>query len=79
MLNVEDRDTIHARVLEHNKSLIQSLERPVGVVVALHDLLANIDRQISRPKIIELDIYRKIAKSAVTEGFRQSCSNRRGR
>lgn len=57
MLNVEERDTIHARVLEHNKSLTQSLERPVGVVVALHDLFANIDRQISRPKIIELDIY----------------------
>jgi diguanylate cyclase (GGDEF)-like protein len=57
------------RVLEHNKSLTESLKRPVGVVVALHDLLANIERQISRTKIIELDIYRKIAKSAITDGL----------
>lgn len=60
---------IWERVLEHDRSLTRSLNRPVGVVVALHDLLANIERHITRPKIIELDIYSKIAKSAITDGL----------
>jgi len=60
---------IWERAIKHSKSLSSSLERPVGVVVALHDLLANIERQITRPKIIELDIYSKIVKSMVTDGL----------
>jgi diguanylate cyclase (GGDEF)-like protein len=60
---------IWERAVEHDKYLTSSLDRPVGVVVALHDLLANIERQITRPKIIELDTYSRIAKSAVSDGL----------
>jgi diguanylate cyclase (GGDEF)-like protein len=60
---------IWERAIKHRESLSNSLGRPVGVVVALHDLLANIERQITRPKIIELDIYSKIVQSMVTDGL----------
>jgi diguanylate cyclase (GGDEF)-like protein len=60
---------IWERAIKHSEALSNSLERPVGVVVALHDLLTNIERQITRPKIIELDIYSKIVQSMVTDGL----------
>jgi hypothetical protein len=38
---------IWERAIKHRESLSNSLERPVSVVVALHDLLAGIERQIT--------------------------------
>ena len=68
-LDAESAKQMWKRAVEHDKFLTNSLDRPVGVVVALHDLLANIERQMVRPKIIELDAYSRIAKSAVSDGL----------
>jgi diguanylate cyclase (GGDEF)-like protein len=57
------------RAMEHGKSIASSLNRPVGIFVALHDLLTNIEVKMTRPKIIELALYNKIEKSAVTDGL----------
>jgi diguanylate cyclase (GGDEF)-like protein len=68
-LDADSAKQLWERAIEHSKNLAKSLDRPIGVVVALHDLLTNIEQQITRPKIIELDTYSKIAKSAVTDGL----------
>jgi diguanylate cyclase (GGDEF)-like protein len=68
-MDADSAKQIWERAIEHEKYLTKALDRPVGVVVALHDLMTNIERQIARPKIVELDIFSKIAKSAVTDGL----------
>jgi diguanylate cyclase (GGDEF)-like protein len=57
------------RAIEHDESLAKSLGRPVGMLVALHDFLTNIEHHISKLKIIAIDVYSKIAKSAITDGL----------
>lgn len=50
-------------VLEHQQKLSQTLERSVGLRVALFDYFINCNQMIENPKILELSLFEKLDRS----------------
>jgi diguanylate cyclase (GGDEF)-like protein len=57
------------RILAHRKILRQKLGREAGLRVALLDYFQNVDRELRSPMVIELSIYERTERSAVTDGL----------
>jgi diguanylate cyclase (GGDEF)-like protein len=57
------------RIEEHRGLLARQLGRDVGLRVALLDYFVNLNRELKNPKVIEIAIYEKTERSAVTDGL----------
>jgi diguanylate cyclase (GGDEF)-like protein len=56
-------------ILAHREQLRERLGRDVGLRVALLDYFVNVDEALTNPKVIELAIYERTERSAVTDGL----------
>jgi diguanylate cyclase (GGDEF)-like protein len=57
------------KVLTHRDALRESIGRDPGLRVAILDYFVNISRELRNPKVIELAIYERTERSAVTDGL----------
>jgi diguanylate cyclase (GGDEF)-like protein len=57
------------KVQAHRERLSQDLGRDPGLRVALLDYFMNVSRELKNPKVIELAIYERTERSAVTDGL----------
>lgn len=57
------------KVGAHREALSQELGRDPGLRVALLDYFVNVSRELKNPKVIELSIYERTERSAVTDGL----------
>ena len=57
------------KVLTHRDGLRESIGRDPGLRVAILDYFVNISRELRNPKVIELAIYERTERSAVTDGL----------
>ena len=57
------------KVLTHRERLREDLGRDPGLRVALLDYFMNVSRELKNPKVIELAIYERTERSAVTDGL----------
>jgi diguanylate cyclase (GGDEF)-like protein len=58
-----------ARVVAHRDLLRMELRRDLGLRVALLDYFVNVNRELKNPKVIEISIYERTERSAVTDGL----------
>jgi len=57
------------RIQAHRDRLRSALRRDVGLRVALLDYFVNVNRELHNPKVIEIAIYERTERSAVTDGL----------
>ena len=57
------------RILGHRETLRRELGRDPGLRVAILDYFQNVDRELENPLVIELKLYERTARSAVTDGL----------
>ena len=57
------------RIQAHRDRLHSTLRRDVGLRVALLDYFVNVNRELHNPKVIEIAIYERTERSAVTDGL----------
>jgi len=57
------------RILTHRERLAKLLGRDVGLRVALLDYFVNLNKELKNPKIIEISIYQRTERDAVTDGL----------
>jgi diguanylate cyclase (GGDEF)-like protein len=57
------------RILRHRERLRRQLKRDVGLRVALLDYFVNVNRELKNPKVIEISIYERTERSAVSDGL----------
>jgi diguanylate cyclase (GGDEF)-like protein len=57
------------RVVAHRDLLRQTLGRDLGLRVALLDYFVNVNRELRNPKVIEISIYERTERSALTDGL----------
>jgi len=66
----ERRATNHwKRILSHREKMRERLGRDPGLRVALLDYFVNVSGELHNPKVIELAIYERTERSAVTDGL----------
>ncbi|MCK4233328.1 diguanylate cyclase [candidate division WOR-3 bacterium] len=54
-------------ILKHRKEMSKSLDRNIGLRVAMLDYFIAVNKQIRNPKIIEIEIFEKLERSLVTD------------
>jgi diguanylate cyclase (GGDEF)-like protein len=57
------------RIAAHRDLLRMQLGRDVGLRVALLDYFVNVNKELRNPKVIEIAIYERTERSAVTDGL----------
>jgi diguanylate cyclase (GGDEF)-like protein len=57
------------RIQAHRDRLRGRLRRDVGLRVALLDYFVNVNRELHNPKVIEIAIYERTERSALTDGL----------
>ena len=57
------------RILGHRETLRGVLGRDPGLRVAILDYFQNVDKELENPLVIELKLYERTARSAVTDGL----------
>lgn len=57
------------RILGHRETLRRELGRDPGLRVAILDYFQNVNRELENPLVIELKLYERTARSAVTDGL----------
>jgi diguanylate cyclase (GGDEF)-like protein len=57
------------RILVHRDRLGRELQRDPGLRVAILDYFVNVNHELKNPKMIELAIYERTERSAVTDGL----------
>jgi diguanylate cyclase (GGDEF)-like protein len=57
------------RIRAHRDRLRMELGRDVGTRVALLDYFVNLNRELKNPKVIEISIYERTERSAITDGL----------
>jgi diguanylate cyclase (GGDEF)-like protein len=66
----EARATRHwKRILGHRDRLRREMKRDPGLRVAILDYFVNVSHELKNPKVIELAIYERTERSAVTDGL----------
>lgn len=58
-----------SRVLAHRARMRKSLGRDAGLRVALLDYFVNVSQELKNPKVIEISIYERTERSALTDGL----------
>jgi len=57
------------KVLKHRDTLRAAIGRDPGLRVAILDYFVNVSHELRNPKVIELQIYERTERSAVTDGL----------
>lgn len=57
------------RALGHREELRSALGRDPGIQVALFDYFVNLNRELKNPKVVEISIYERTQRSAVTDSL----------
>jgi diguanylate cyclase (GGDEF)-like protein len=57
------------QILAHREALRARLGRDVGLRVAMLDYFVNLNQALKNPKVIEISIYERTERSAVTDGL----------
>jgi diguanylate cyclase (GGDEF)-like protein len=57
------------KILAHRDRLRGELRREPGLRVAILDYFVNVNRELKNPKVIEISIYEKTERSAMTDGL----------
>src|SRR5262249_61010289 len=57
------------RIRRHRDVLKKDLHRDPGLRVAILDYFVNVSHELKNPKVIELAIYERTERSAVTDGL----------
>ncbi len=57
------------KIRTHRTRLRKGLRRDVGLRVALLDYFVNLNRELKNPKVIEIAIYERTERSAITDGL----------
>jgi len=57
------------RIRAHRDRLQMDLGRDVGLRVALLDYFVNLNRELKNPKVIEISIYERTERSAISDGL----------
>jgi diguanylate cyclase (GGDEF)-like protein len=57
------------KVMEHRDTLRATIGRDPGLRVAILDYFVNVSHELKNPKVIELAIYERTERSAVTDGL----------
>jgi diguanylate cyclase (GGDEF)-like protein len=57
------------RIRAHRNRLQMELARDVGLRVALLDYFVNVNKELKNPKVIEISIYERTERSAITDGL----------
>ena len=57
------------RIVAHREKMRDALDHDPGLRVALLDYFVNVSRELKNPKMIELAIYERTERSAVTDGL----------
>jgi diguanylate cyclase (GGDEF)-like protein len=57
------------KVIAHRDALRVSMKRDPGLRVAILDYFVNVSHELKNPKVIELAIYERTERSAVTDGL----------
>ena len=57
------------RIRAHRERLRMELGRDVGTRVTLLDYFVNLNRELKNPKVIEISIYERTERSAITDGL----------
>jgi diguanylate cyclase (GGDEF)-like protein len=57
------------RIVEHRAQLTASLGRDVGMRVAMLDYFVNVTRELKSPKVIEISIFERTQRRALTDGL----------
>jgi diguanylate cyclase (GGDEF)-like protein len=70
-LNFAERRAAHhwKRILAHREHMREKLGRDPGLRVALLDYFLHVSGELRNPKVIELAIYERTERSAVTDGL----------
>lgn len=55
------------KILNHRKEMQKKLKRDIGLKVSALDYFLNIEKKLDNPKVIELSVYEKTEKSALTD------------
>ena len=55
------------RIRAHRERLESGLGRSVGLRVAILDYFVNVNRELRNPKVIEISIYQRTERDALTE------------
>ncbi len=58
-----------SRIRRHRDLIQIALGRDVGLRVAILDYFVNVNHELKNPKVIEISIYERTARSAVTDGL----------
>jgi len=60
----------HWRLIgEHRRAMSAALDRDVGLRVALIDYFINVNQELKNPKVIEISIYERTQRSALTDSL----------
>jgi diguanylate cyclase (GGDEF)-like protein len=57
------------RVLDHREAMRRGLGRDPGLRVAILDYFVNVSRELRNPKVIEIAVYERTERSAVSDGL----------
>jgi len=57
------------QIRAHRDRLREKLGRDVGTRVAILDYFVNLNRELKNPKVIEISIYERTERSAITDGL----------
>jgi diguanylate cyclase (GGDEF)-like protein len=57
------------RIRAHRERLESGLGRSVGLRVAILDYFVNVNRELKNPKVIEISIYQRTERDALTDGL----------
>jgi diguanylate cyclase (GGDEF)-like protein len=70
-LNFTERQATRTwkKVVTHRDEMRETLGRDPGLRVAILDYFVNVSRELKNPKVIELAIYERTERSAVTDGL----------
>jgi diguanylate cyclase (GGDEF)-like protein len=70
-LNFTERQATRTwkKVVTHRDGMRETLGRDPGLRVAILDYFVNVSRELKNPKVIELAIYERTERSAVTDGL----------
>jgi diguanylate cyclase (GGDEF)-like protein len=57
------------KIVAHREELREKLGRDPGLRVAILDYFVNVSREMKSPKVIEMSIYERTERSAITDGL----------
>jgi len=57
------------KISAHRQTLRKALDRDIGLRVAILDYFVNVNRELKNPKMIEIAIYERTERSAVSDGL----------